>query len=465
MHKHDLLIKNGRVIDPESDTDRQRHIAINNGRISAIEDIWGSKLQGTQEIDATGLIVSPGFIDLHSHGQDIENYRIQAMDGVTTALELEVGTADVDAWYDARNNTTPINYGVSAGHIPARISIMEDGAGIVPSKDAAHRASTNQELAKILNIVSTGLSRGGLAVGFGLQYTPAASRKEILAIFGLAKSFSAPCHVHIRGMGSPPDNTKTLGSIESLQEVIANAAITGASLHVVHISSVGLSATPDLLSIVESAKSNGLDITTECYPYSAGMTLIESAIFDDGWQDNLGVTYEQLLWPSTGEILNKDSFGKYRSKGGMVVINFIPEESVLASVISPLTSIATDGWIKNSAGHPRTAGSYAKILGHFVREQKSISLMDAIRKSSLMPAQRLEKRAPEFLRKGRLTVGADADIVVFDSVNVIDKATYSNPSAPSTGFQYVIVGGIPLVFDGAFIENVYPGKPARAPIS
>ena len=149
----------------------------------------------------------------------------------------------------------------------------------------------------------------------------------------------------------------------------------------------------------------------------------------------------------------------------MVVINFIPEESVLASVTSPLTSIATDGWIKNSAGHPRTAGSYAKILGHFVREQKSISLMDAIRKSSLMPAQRLEKRAPEFLRKGRLTVGADADIVVFDSVNVIDKATYSNPSAPSTGFQYVIVGGIPLVFDGAFIENVYPGKPARAPIS
>ena len=465
MQKYDLLIRNGRLIDPDSGIDAQRNIAITNGRVRVIEDIWGSKLQGLEEIDATGLIVCPGFIDMHSHGQDTENYRIQAMDGVTTALELEVGTSDVDAWYDARNNTTPINYGVSAGHIPARISIMEDGAGIVPSKDAAHRAATNQELTRILSIVSTGLSRGGLAVGFGLQYTPAASRKEILAVFGLAKDFSASCHVHIRGMGSPPDDAKKLGAIESLQEVIANAAITGASLHVVHISSVGLSVTPDLLDIVESARSNGLDVTTECYPYSAGMTLIESAVFDDGWQDNLGVTYEQLLWPSTGEILNKDSFEKYRSKGGMVVINFIPEESVIASVTSPLTSIATDGWIKNSAGHPRTAGSYAKILGHFVREQKSISLMDAIRKSSLMPAQRLEKRAPQFLRKGRITVGADADIVVFDPVNVIDKATYSNPSAPSTGFQYVIIGGIPIVSEGIFKENLHPGKPARAPIS
>ncbi|PZC44854.1 MAG: dihydroorotase [Chloroflexi bacterium] len=464
MQMLDLLIKNGRVIDPESHTDAQRHIGVTNGKISVIEEIWGSKLQGIQEIDATGLIVSPGFIDLHSHGQDIENYKVQAMDGVTTALELEIGTADVDEWYDIRKNKTPINYGVSSGHIPARISVMEGGFSLIPSKDAAHRPAKEAELKNILETMRVGLKRGGLAVGFGLQYTPAASRIEIIEAFKIAKEFSAPCHVHIRGMGNPPDKGNKLGAIESIQEVIANATITGAALHIVHISSVGLSVTENLLEIVENANLNGLDITTECYPYSAGMTLIESAIFDEGWQENLGVNYENLLWPSTGEVLNKSSFEKYRSQGGMVVVNFIPETSVIASVKSPLTSIATDGWLKNSKGHPRTSGSYAKLLGEFVRENKDMTLMDAIRKSSLMPAQRLEQRAPDFLGKGRIKVGADADICIFDPGQVIDNSTYSNPSATSVGFHHVIVGGVPLVIEGVLKDNLFPGKAARAPI-
>ena len=465
MRTHDLLIKNGRVIDPESQIDAQRNIGINNGKISVIEEIWGSKLQGIQEIDASGLIVSPGFIDLHAHGQDIENYRIQAMDGVTTALELEIGTADVDEWYDIRENKTPINYGVSSGHIPARISVMEDEFSLIPSKDAAYRPATESELKNILEVIKAGLKRGALAVGFGLQYTPAASRKEIIEAFKIARTFTAPCHVHIRGMGNPPDNGNKLGAVESIQEVIADAIITGAALHVVHISSVGLSVTEDLLKIVESASLNGLDITTECYPYSAGMTLIESAVFDEGWQENLGVNYEQLLWPITGEILNKSSFEKYRTKGGMVVINFIPETSVIASVKSPLTSIATDGWLKDSKGHPRTSGSYAKLLGEFVRENKTMTLMDAIRKSSLMPAQRLEKRAPSFLSKGRIKIGADADICIFDPVKIIDNASYSNPSATSTGFHHVIVNGVPIVFNSVLNNKLSPGKAARAPIT
>ena len=464
MPMHDLLIKNGRIVDPESNTDAQRHIAVDNGRISVIEDIWGSKLQGSCEIDATGLIVSPGFIDLHAHGQDTENYRVQAMDGVTTSLELEIGTADVDEWYEIRKDKAPINFGVSSGHIPARISVMEDGFSLIPSKDAAHRPANKEEQKHILETIRVGLNRGGLAVGFGLQYTPAASRTEIIEAFKIAKTFSAPCHVHIRGMGNPPDKGNKLGAIESIQEVIANATITGAALHVVHISSVGLSVTENLLDIVQDARVNGLDVTTECYPYSAGMTLIESAIFDDGWQENLEVTYENLLWPSTGETLSESSFAKYRSQGGMVVVNFIPESSMIASVTSPLTSIATDGWLKNSKGHPRTSGSYAKLLSEYVRKNKTMTLMDAIRKSSLMPAQRLEKRAPDFLRKGRLKVGADADICIFDPVRVVDNSTYSNPSATSTGFNYVLVNGVPLVTEGVIKDNMLPGKPARAPI-
>jgi dihydroorotase len=255
-----------------------------------------------------------------------------------------------------------------------------------------------------------------------------------------------------------------LSSVDGLEEIIAASAITGAPLHVVHISSSGLRATPRLLQMIGEARSRGMDVTTECYPYDAALTALESAMFDEGWQEKLGIDYKDLEWTLTGERLTASTFSEFREIGGMVVLHMIPEESVVASVASPLTMIATDGWLKEGKGHPRTAGSYSRVLGHFVRENGALTLMDALRKMSLMPAQRLEGRTPAMRNKGRVRVGADADLVMFDPEQVIDRATYEAPTKPPEGIEHVLVHGEPVVRHGRLHEGATPGRPVRAPI-
>ena len=454
--RYDVVIANGQVMDPESGLDAVRNVGIVDG---VVRSIAGEPLRGLREIDAAGLVVAPGFIDLHSHGQDPENYAIHALDGVTTALELEVGTAGVDSWYEEREGAAVINYGASAGHIPARNSVMGDPASFLPSGDAARRTASDGEVSEITGLIERALQRGALAVGLGLQYVPAASRWEILEVFRVAARFGASCHVHLRGMGARDPS----GSVEALEEVLAASAITGAPLHVVHVTSSGQGAAPRLLQMIGEARSRGLDVTTECYPYSAGMTGIESAIFDDGWQEMTDQSYEALDWADTGERLTPESFARYRKTGGMVIIHGIPDEVTVEAVRHPLTMIATDGYLKGGKGHPRTAGSYSRVLGRHVREMGSLTLMDALRKMSLMPAQRLESRVPAMSGKGRIGVGADADLVVFDPETVLDRATYSEPTTPPDGILHVLVGGVSVVEDGRLLTGTTPGKPVLAP--
>jgi len=272
---YDVVILHGRVIDPESKLDAIRNIGINQGTIQAITD---DQIIGRITIDAKGLIVSPGFIDLHVHDMDEQNHRFEAMDGVTTAMELEVGTADVDRWYAERDGKRLINYGVSIGHIKVRMSLMHDPSkALLPSGDATRRVASEAEIEKMKRHIEHGLKRGAVAVGFGIAYTAAASHWEILEMFRAAASFGAPCFVHLRHLGDKEPN-----SIQALEEVIAAAMISGAPLHAVHIQSTGGRATPRLLQMISEAQSHGLDVTTECYPYTAGMTAIESATFNEG---------------------------------------------------------------------------------------------------------------------------------------------------------------------------------------
>ena len=453
---YDLVVLNGRVIDPETRSDSVRNLGISNG---SIKIITRDKLNGRSVIDARGLVVAPGFIDLHQHGQDEENYRFKARDGVTSALELEVGTGDIDRWYSQRTGKSLINFGVSVGHLAARMMAMNEPVTFVPSGEAARRAATDEEIARMKETLDSGLRRGAVGVGLGIQYTPLASHWEILEMFRVAKRYDASVHVHMRNGGV----VEPASSVQALEEVVAAAAITGAALHVVHINSTGGGNTLKLLEMIGEARARNIDVTTECYPYLAGMTDIKSAIFNEGWREVFGIDYKDLQWAATGERLTEESFQRYRKTGGMVAIFSMTEEMVSGAVKSPLTMIASDGILENGKGHPRTAGTYSRVLGSYVREQGALSLMDAITKMTLMPAQRLEKRVPSMKNKGRIKVGADADLTIFDPKTINDRSTYQEPAQYSEGVKFVIVNGEMVVKDGTIQSGVHPGRPIRAP--
>jgi len=445
---YDVVLRNGRVLDPESGLDAVRSVGITGRTIAALSS---APLRGRVEVDATGLVVAPGFIDLHSHGQTPENYRYKAMDGVTTALELEVGASPVDKWYAAREGRSLINFGASSGHIPARMAVMKDTGGLLPRDGAVTRPSTPEEQRAIEAAVQQGLEQGGLGMGMGIAYTPTATPDEILSLFYLAARFKRPVFVHMRGGNV----------VASLQEVITDAAVSGAPLHVVHINSAATAKTPLALRMIEGARARGLDVTTEAYPYTASMTEIASAAYD-GWDQRGADAFATLLWPATGERLTRESFARYRKQGGFVIQFGNTEEMVRAAVSHPSVMIASDGIVENGKGHPRGVGTFARVLGQYVREQKALTLLDAVRKSSLMPAQRLESMSPQMRQKGRIKVGADADISVFDAARVIDKATFENASQYSEGFRYVLVDGAFVVRDGKVQEGVSPGEGIRA---
>jgi len=464
-HPLDVVIVGGRVIDPETKLDAVRTVGIKDGRIVSV----GAAIPAARDtIDAKGLVVAPGFIDLHSHGQDSTNYQYLARDGVTTALELEVGTYPIPPWYAEREGKSLINYGASASHIGARRAMLDhdstaEGADVLAETGAfVNSPIEHGRLGELQQRLDAALNDGALGVGMGINYTPAATRDEIMQMFVVAERHHRPVFVHVRW----PGLLENTGGMAAVQEVIADAAATGASLHVVHVTSMGLGATPGLLRLIDGARARGLDVTTEAYPYSAGATMLQSAVFNPGFREAFGIDYKDILWLGTGERLTAESFDRYRKQGGLVVIFSIPDSVVDQAYRDPNVMVASDGGfrVQNGAlvGHPRSAGTHARILGQFVRERRVLSLMDGVRKMTLLPARRLEKVDPQMKRKGRVQAGADADLVVFDPARVIDRATFEQPTQYSEGIIDVLVNGTFVVRASSLVQGVAPGRAIRA---
>jgi dihydroorotase len=466
---YDLVIVNGRVIDPESGLDAVRSVGIRAGRIEAIAP---NALRGRDTIDARDLVVAPGFIDLHVHWQGPPSWDFMALDGVTTALELEGGAYPIERWYTLRAGKARIHFGASVSHRGVRRSVVGDTAGVaqalaaarspqdslVASRPGDYRTATLAQIREVESLLDQELSAGGLGLGFGLGYTPGASREEIYRLFGLGARRRVTSFVHHRGHGEDHNG----GMMDSMQELIADVATTGASLHIVHITSSSQKQTPLALELIDSARARGLDITTEMYPYEAGSTNIRSPVFDPGFRERMGIDYKDLLWPATGERLTAESFERYRRIGGPVVGFAIPPEALRAALMHPDVMIASDAMrLINGEGHPRGIGTNARVLGRYVRDEKLLSLPDAIRKMTLLPARRLEAWVPQMRSKGRLKVGADADITIFDPARIIDRATYEKPDQASLGIVHVLVNGISVVRNSALVASVAPGQAIR----
>jgi N-acyl-D-aspartate/D-glutamate deacylase len=457
---YDVVLNGGRVIDPESGLDAIRSVGIRGDTIARIST---EPLQGRRTIDAGGLVVAPGFIELHQHGFDFDSYRLMALDGVTTALELEIGVPDIARFEAAHKGKALIHYGASASYLVARMkawdvpvpaSAFGAEAGVNPkSGPVTNDAATPEQLQRVLARLRSEVEAGALGIGIGLEYAPGTAERELIRVFQLAQSLDAPLFVHARSSGL----TDPGSGIASITELVGVVAGTGASLHVVHVNSTCMKDAPDCIAMMAGARERGLDITTEAYPYTAGMTLINSALFNPGWREKRGLDYDDLEVPETGERLTKERFDELHDSAEtrLILIHTNPDSVVDGVMTVPSVMVASDG----IGLHPRGAGTRARTLSRYVRDQKTLSLRDAIAKMSLMPARRLEQLSPLAKRMGRIQLGARADITVFDPAAVQDRATFRAPAEASVGMRYVLVAGIPVVDDGRIVEGVMPGQP------
>lgn len=484
----DLVILGGRVIDPETGLDAVRNVGIRHDEIAEITE---ADIQGERTIDAQGLVVAPGFIDLHAHGQTMLAGRVQALDGVTTALELESGVYPVASYYDAAGaEGRPIHYGASVNWSRARSAVL---TGAEPASHEAeferhdhgpdwrYTPASAEQTGEVLERVRSGLDEGGLGVGVLLGYVPGSGRGEYYALHELAASYDVPTFTHARYLS----NVEPDSSLEGFQEMVAVSAATGADMHISHLNSISLRDIGQIRPMLESAQAHGVNITAEAYPYGAGSTAIGTALFEgNDWQARFG-GIEKSDFTLGGEPLTDTEFDRLQTEAPdtTIVVHFFDEtdpqdRAILSqSILYPGGAIASDGgtwrvdgeelngevWPlpRDADSHPRSAGTFSRFLRVYVRENEMIGLNDALAKVSLIPAQILEESVPQMRRKGRLQEGADADIVVFDIGTVGDRATYEAPARTSVGFEYVIVAGTPLVWDGELDTAVLPGQPIR----
>lgn len=461
---HDVVLAGGRVMDPETRLDAVRNVGIRDGEIVTISR---DPLAGDIVLDVTGLVVAPGFIDLHAHGQTNRANEFQARDGVTTALELESGVALPAAWLARRAEGAILNYGATVSHMSVRTRAMPGLAESVQSVMAMVESDPGGALRRFGTVASgarydpvdpedypalrdalaDGLADGALGIGMAHQYYPGANHEEILEVFKFAADEGVTIHTHVRDMG-----------IDAMQEVLANAVATGAPLHIVHVNSSSLWRIGPILDLIGGVRSRGFDVTTEAYPYTAASTGLQSTIFDPGWRENLRISYGDLQWQDTGERLTAETFQTYRAEGGTVIIHMMKDEWIREALSRDFVMVASDGMPYAPGAHPRSAGTFSRFLGRYVRDEGLMPLMEGLERITIMPARRLERMTDQARRKGRVQVGMDADITVFDADGIIDTATFEDDLSFSVGVMNVLVNGEFVVRDGETVAGAMPGR-------
>jgi N-acyl-D-glutamate deacylase len=489
---YDLVIRNGRVIDPETGLDTVRDVAIAGGRIAAIGAGLGADAPA---IDASGLVVAPGFIDLHAHGQSLPADRMQAFDGVTTSLELEAGALPVAAWYEQQAKIgRTLNYGCSVNWITARIAVMN---GVQPEPALAFMArhaanprwaddiATDQEVEKILDWLRQGLDQGGLGIGLLNAYAPGSGVKEMTEVCALAAEYAVPTYTHVAYMA----NVDPRSSIEAYTRLIGYAGSTGAHMHICHFNSTSMMDVERSAQLVRNAQKMGLKVTLEAYPYGTGSTLLSASFFrDPDFARRGGRDWSALEMVDTGRRFHEHEEvlrAQAQDPGALVLWHFLDVEAnqrhrdlLDMSVLFPGGAIASDAmpWTRpdgsiyegdawplpeGTSSHPRSSGTFTRFLRQWVRERETIGLIEGLAKCTLIPAQILEASAPQFAKKGRLQVGCDADIVVFDWEKLADLADFKAMNRASVGVRHLLVNGEAVISGGALQADARPGKPLR----
>ena len=468
--EYDLVIANGRVIDPETQLDAIRHLGIRDGSISQISQ---QPLRGNKTIDASGLVVAPGFIDIHSHTPTLLGQQVNLLDGITTQLELEAGSFPVSFYGEHFRDGAQINYGSSVGHWAVRTKVIEGvdmpyifaGDKILTMAGPTWmQAATAAQIEQMRLLLNQGLDGGGLGIGVLLDYmTEAVSEAELSMLFEVASEREVPLFVHVR--------RGYTGDPAGLVEVIDLALETGAPLFVCHITHNAMGGIGDWLAMIDEANQAGANITTETLSYAAGGTSISADVFRRrDWQAIFDISYQDVQWVATGEWLTKETWDKYAKEQptGMVNHHYVKEDWVETALQWPGMMVSTDALpaIDTSIPtNPNIAGTFSRLLGHYVREREVLSLSDALARSSLYQAQWMEQASPVFKNKGRIQRGADADIVIFDAQTIAANAVYGDPYLKPTGMLHVLVAGELVVQNGLPVEGPAPGQKLLGSVS
>lgn len=495
-----LILRGGRVIDPGTGLDGTGDVHVEGGKIAKVVPTSGDgahRADGTaypeddaRVLDVTGMIVGPGFVDLHSHVHSIAGMRLQAMDGVTTALDLESGLMPVAKGYaDAAAQGRPLNYGFSASWGSARAAVQ---SGITPTADMREsmailarpdwqRSSSPRELERWLDLLRGEIADGALGIGVLLGYAPQSDPREFLRVGQLAAEAGVPVYTHVREIvesdpGTPVDGSDEIGVV---------ATETGAAMHHCHVNSTSRRHVDRVLTSLDRYQAAGSRVTVECYPYGAGSTAVGAAFLAPEALHRWDLTPSDIVLVATGErISDARRLAQVRAEdpGAACVVEFLDEENPVdqellrRSLSFPDSIVASDAmpviwpgdvwesreWPLRSGGltHPRTAGTFARSLRLMVLESGTWSWLEAFRRCSYLPARVLDGTGPASLGKGHLGVGADADVVVLDPSTLTDTATYLDPVRPSQGVVHLLVGGVPVVLDRE-LQDALPGRAVR----